>query len=366
MDGRSLQRDQPQITGVDLFCGAGGLTYGLREAGIDVVAGIDIDARARYAFHANNAPADFLEWDLESTPSERVAKLYGSANIRLLAGCAPCQPFSKYTNGQCAHRKWGLISDFSRYVRDLAPEVVMMENVPELATRGRSVFEEFLSTLEAHDYSVSWEIVDCARYGVPQHRKRLTLLASRLGPIALPKPTRAAKRPRTVRQVIGCLPPLAAGAMDGQDHLHVAARVSPLNLERLQATPHDGGSRSAWPKRLLPACYLRSSGARYTSIYGRLSWDKPAGTITTLCNGLGNGRFGHPVQDRALSLREAALLQSFPRRYDFWPRSEKPNTGAVARMIGNAVPPKLAAVLGAAVVSHVDLVTDQPVGLCTQ
>jgi DNA (cytosine-5)-methyltransferase 1 len=126
-----------------------------------------------------------------------------------------------------------------------------------------------------------------------------------------------------------------------------------MNLRRIRATAHDGGARESWPRTLQLECHRRSTGARYPSIYGRMWWDKPAPTMTTLCNGIGNGRFGHPRQDRAITLREAALLQTFPRRYDFWPREEKLNTKAVARMIGNAVPPQLAKALGKALLLHV-------------
>ncbi len=147
--------------------------------------------------------------------------------------------------------------------------------------------------------------------------------------------------------------PRFPGGVDPQDPLHVAAQLSPLNLTRIRATPADGGSKDDWPSSLTLECHRRESGARYRSIYGRMWWDKPAPTMTTLCNGIGNGRFGHPEQDRAITLREAALLQTFPRQYAFWPSDQKLNRKAVARMIGNAVPPELARALGVELLKHV-------------
>jgi DNA (cytosine-5)-methyltransferase 1 len=344
-----------RISAVDLFCGAGGLTHGLLRAGVRVEAGIDVDPRAAHAYSVNNAGAQFLPWDVSTKNSPSVAKLFAKGKYRLLAGCAPCQPFSKLTNGMKRHGSWDLLDNFGRLVRRIRPELVTMENVPELARRGRRVFERFLGTLRLAGYSVAWKVVNCSDYGAPQARKRLVLLASRLGPIAIPAGRYSAPgRQRTVRQAIGDLPRLSAGARHASDPLHVAAALSPMNLRRIRATPHDGGTKGDWPKRLVLACHLRKTGARYRSIYGRMRWDQPAPTMTTLCNGIGNGRFGHPEQDRAITLREAALLQSFPRTYEFWPVHQTLHAKAIARMIGNAVPPALARALGRALVDHVN------------
>lgn len=346
--------DESPISAVDLFCGAGGLTHGLLRAGIRVDAGIDLDPAAAHAYGANNGSAKFVEWDLGRKNSRSVAKLFTKDKYRLLAGCAPCQPFSKLTNGIQRHRSWDLLDNFSRFVAGIRPEFVTMENVPELAARGHEVFGRFISTLERLDYFVDWRIVNCTEFGAPQSRKRLVLLASRLGQISVPAGTRTSStRWRTVRQAIGKLPRLGPGDVDPRDPLHVAAELSPLNLKRLQATPRNGGTKDAWPTTIRLKCHERETGTRYHSIYGRMWWDKPAPTMTTLCNGIGNGRFGHPTQNRAISLREAALLQTFPRRYEFWPRDEKLRVKAVARLIGNAVPPSLAYALGRALMAHV-------------
>jgi DNA (cytosine-5)-methyltransferase 1 len=355
MKGRlaDVPRASP-ICAVDLFCGAGGLTHGLRQAGIKVVAGIDIDEQARHAFVKNNPGAEFLCWDVSRKNCPSISRLFGRHKVRLLAGCAPCQPFSPLTNGTREHEAWDLLDNFGRFVVGIRPELVTMENVPELAERGREVFNRFQGALERQGYFVVWKLVRCVEYGIPQARQRLVLLASRLGPISIPAGRyRYPGQWKTVRQTIGELPPLASGEEDPNDPLHVAATLSPANLERIRATRHDGGTRRDWPDDLVLDCHRKESGKSYGSIYARMWWDRPSPTMTTLCAGIGNGRFGHPKQDRAISLREAALFQSFPRTYEFWPREWKLNRSAVGRMIGNAVPPRLARALGEALLEHV-------------
>jgi len=348
-----ITTDSP-VSAVDLFCGAGGLTYGLLQAGIKVEAGIDIDPQAEHAYVSNNPNARFLRWDIARKRSPSVGKLFAPGKIRLLAGCAPCQPFSKLTQAVTNHIAWNLLDHFKRFVEGIVPELVTMENVPELADRGGEVFFRFIRNLERLDYHVDWRVVHCPEFGIPQSRKRLVLLASRLG--ELPVPEGRYPRPsqwKTVRQTVGNLPPLEAGEADPSDGLHVASQLSEMNLKRIRATSHDGGTRHSWPEDLVLDCHQRKSGERYFSIYGRMWWDKPAPTMTTLCTGIGNGRFGHPEQDRSITLREAALFQSFPRGYEFWPGDEVLNRRAVGRMIGNAVPPKLAKAIGQTIMDHV-------------
>lgn len=349
---RNIRTGPVAISAVDLFCGAGGLTLGLTRAGVQVEAGVDVDALAAYAYEANNPRARFVQRDLSTMTSRAIADLFGPG-YRLLAGCAPCQPFSKLTNGIAKHRSWNLLDDFGRLVIKVRPHFVTMENVPELARRGARVFGRFLQALKDAGYWRDWKIVNCCDYGAPQTRKRLVLLASKLGPITVPAGRYAdPSRWRTVRETIGALPRVRAGGADPCDRLHVAASLSLRNLERVRATPQDGGTKEAWPKRLLLDCQRRASGSRYHSVYGRMWWDRPAPTMTTLCNGIGNGRFGHPVQNRAITLREAALLQTFPGSYEFWPPGEPVHVKAVARLIGNAVPPALGFALGEALIAH--------------
>lgn len=342
------------ISAVDLFCGAGGLTNGLLRAGIKVEAGIDADMDAEFAYKKNNPGVEFIGRDIRGINFPTIAKLFTPGKVRLLAGCAPCQPFSKLTNGHDSHESWDLLNNFGRLIKGIKPDLVTMENVPELTERGREVFDCFISVLESMDYFLDWGIVNCTEFGVPQTRKRLVLLASRLGAINLPHGSlRSSKKWKTVKQAIGGLPRLEDGEQDPDDPLHVCSKLSEMNLRRIKATEKDGGTRKGWPEDLVLECHRKETGRSYGSIYGRMWWDQPAPTMTTLCTGIGNGRFGHPDQDRAISLREAALIQSFPRRYQFWPSDKKLNRSAVSRMIGNAVPPRLARSLGKAIARHV-------------
>lgn len=342
------------ISAVDLFCGAGGLTHGLLQAGIKVEAGIDVDHQAEFAYQANNPGVQFMKWDLSQKNCRSIRNLFQRKKLRLLAGCAPCKPFSKLTHGIKKHLDRDLLDYFGRLVKGIVPDLVTMENVPELADRGQDVFQRFLDTLDKAHYRFDWRIVNCSEYGVPQSRRRLVLLASQLGDIKIPKGSYCTPAHwKTVRETIGGLRRLKIGEADPNDPLHVAPLLSPLNLRRLRATPRDGGTRNAWPNNLVLECHKKKSGERYASIYGRMWWDKPAPTMTTLCTGIGNGRFGHPAQDRSITLREAALFQTFPKNYKFWPQGQALNKSAVGKLIGNAVPPKLAKCLGKTIMRHI-------------
>ena len=327
-------------TVVDVFCGAGGLSHGFVLEGFDVRAGIDIDPACRHAYETNNG-ARFLERDVASVRGEHIRDLFAKGQPRILVGCAPCQPFSTYSQNR-ADAKWKLLGEFGRLVAEVQPDVLTMENVPRLANfHGGELLRGFLRRLQAAGYAVWSRVVDCAAYGVPQTRQRLVVLASRVGPIALVPPTHTRGRYRTVRDVIGNMPPIAAGTSAKDDPLHRASRLSAVNLARIQAA-RPGGTWRDWNPQLVAKCHRKHSGRWYQSVYGRMAWDAPAPTITTQCNGFGNGRFGHPKQDRAISLREAALLQTFPRSYEFFHPDEPWPISAAARCIGNAVPVALA------------------------
>lgn len=342
-------KKRPVIKAVDLFCGAGGLTHGLVRGGIKVVAGVDLDPQCRYPFEANNN-AKFFQEDVGEFSAKRLAKLYGRKGLRLLAGCAPCQPFSTYSrkgrNPRYAE-EWPLVSSFGRLVREVQPDLVTMENVPQLADH--NVFKEFLESLEG--YHVWWDVVDCAKFKVPQTRKRLVLMGSKLGTGA-PSLNKEPQETRSVRETIAGLPPIAAGGADPQDNLHVSSKLSPTNLKRIRASV-PGGTWRDWDEELLAACHRKSTGATYPSVYGRMEWDKPSPTMTTQCFGFGNGRFGHPEQDRAISLREAAMLQTFPRDYKFVPEDGQVVFDKLGRLIGNAVPVRIGEVIAQALVDHV-------------
>lgn len=333
---------------IDLFCGAGGLTHGLQLAGLDVVAGIDLAGECRFPYEKNNK-STFIERDVTKVTKEELLELYGDASIKVLAGCAPCQPFSKYTQGKdkAQDKKWPLLYEFERLIREVSPEIVTMENVPDVTKH--KVYDDFYNSLVSLGYQVWASRVDCAEYGIPQNRSRHVLLASKLGNIELAKRDDIVYK--TVKDVIGTLPPLESGGADPLDVLHRASKLSPINKQRIMHSV-PGGTWKDWPEELVAACHLKSSGKGYASVYGRMSWDKPSPTITTLCYGFGNGRFGHPEQHRAISLREAALLQTFPMDYSFVEDEKDFVMRNIGRMIGNAVPVELGRIIGLSIQSH--------------
>lgn len=337
---------------VDIFCGVGGLTHGLAKAGIRVQAGIDVDSECRYPYEKNN-DAKFLELDVRLVAGKMLRTLWTKGSRKLLAGCAPCQPFSTYGRHKGKHprskKRWDLVLDFARLIRESKPDLVTMENVPQLVRH--EVFEQLMDSL--CKYHVSWSIIDCRKYDIPQTRKRLVLLASRFANIELLKPPNSSESVATVRSAISSLPKLGAGEGDPEDSMHCACELSEMNLNRIRASK-PGGTWRDWDPALVANCHKNGSGETYPSVYGRMEWDQPAPTITTQCFGYGNGRFGHPDQDRAITLREAALLQTFPRKYKFVRRGEKVRYSVLGRLIGNAVPVKLGEIVGETLQQHID------------
>lgn len=339
---------RPQVSAVDLFCGVGGLTHGLIKSGISVQAGVDVDLACRYPFEENNS-AIFVEKDVGDLVADDIRDYLEAGECSLLAGCAPCQPFSTYSRSGRSKKRvndWRLVRRFGALVEELQPDFVTMENVPQL--RAHEVFQDFLRSLAGYDIICSG--VECSRIGVPQSRQRLVLIASRRGPLTEGLLADASSTV-TVRQVIADLPRLEAGQHDPSDPLHAAASLSPLNMERIKASL-PGGTWRDWDESLLVACHRKGSGATYPSVYGRMEWDAVAPTITTQCFGYGNGRFGHPEQDRAISLREAAMLQTFPRDYKFVRASDRIKFNHLGRLIGNAVPVRLGEVIGELILNH--------------
>lgn len=337
------------MVAVDLFCGVGGLTYGLRKAGIPVVAGIDIDQSCEYAYTHNNG-CRFIGKSIEELTGKEVEALFGRADVKVLVGCAPCQPFSSHQKdkkNRSGHKSWRLLYEFARLVRETKPHIVSMENVPELSKE--TVFNDFAGSLKEEGYSVSYQVVNVADYGVPQRRKRLILLASRIGKIELLEATH--EQHVTVREAIGSLPPIAAGAKNEQDRLHVAPALSTKNVERIRHSV-PGGTWRDWPDTLKLQCHRTEKGSSYASVYGRMKWDELAPTITTQYICYGTGRFGHPEQDRALTIREGAILQSFPASYVFVRERDRILMRNIARHIGNAVPPRLGEVIGLSIKRH--------------
>ncbi|MGH6775874.1 DNA cytosine methyltransferase [Brucella tritici] len=338
------------IEAIDLFCGAGGLSYGLLEAGHKVVAGLDIDGKCEFPF-TENIGAKFLKEDLTKTDPDVLLRMFSNGALKLLAGCAPCQPFSTLRNGSKreSSKKWPLLNEFARVAEHLQPDFITMENVPVLRTQ--SIFEDFINTLDSLDYHITHAILDAADYGVPQRRRRLVLLASRYGPIKILTPQELDAKPTTVRDAIGHLPKLESGETDPADVLHRARRLTPLNVQRMKASK-PGGTWNEWPEDLRLECHKRSTGSTFRSVYGRMEWDKPSSTMTTQSFNVGTGRYGHPEQDRGLTLREMAILQSFPENYKFVPNESVPEFASVGRLIGNAVPVQLGYVIGKSLSAH--------------
>lgn len=337
---------------IDLFCGIGGLTKRLELSGLNVVAGIDIDKSCRFAYEHNNR-AKFIYGDVGSIDTELLKRYYPKNSIKILVGCAPCQPFSKYTQRYRKRGrnddKWKLLYSFSKLIDDLNPSIISMENVPELERE--KVFHDFVKHLENKGYNYSYSIVFCPDYGVPQKRKRLVLLASKLGDIHLIPPIYNTNNYKTVRDAIYNLEHLNSGETSKNDAIHCATKLTNINLERIrQSVP--GGTWKDWDENLKLDCHKKKSGKSYGAVYGRMVWDEPSPTITTQFYGYGNGRFGHPEQDRALSYREGALLQSFPIDYDFVENKDNFNKRELGIHIGNAVPVELGRAIGISIQNH--------------
>lgn len=334
------------IAAVDFFCGLGGLSLGLRQAGIDLRAGIDVDPACRIPYEANNPDSRFIEKDIRSVESKEISTILDGADATLLAGCAPCQPFSSHSHKfePCSRPGWDLLTEFGRLVEKVRPTFVTMENVPGMAKH--DVFKEFTDLLRRNHYEVALEpTLDCSLVGVPQKRTRLVLVASKSGevPVTLGAPL------RTVKDAIGGLSPIGAGEGSDLDPLHFAAGLTECNLRRVRAS-RPGGSWKDWPEDLLLDCHKTARGKSYTPVYGRMEWNKPSPTITTQFYNYGSGRFGHPEQDRALTPREALLLQGFPPDFSFG--STMPTLTQLGRLIGNSVPPPLAYSIGKAIIAH--------------
>jgi len=333
----SSTKRSSHIRAVDVFCGIGGLTHGLRCAGVDVVLGLDIDASCRHAYEANNIGTVFLEADIREVGFADLSGHYDQSEFTALVGCAPCQPFSSHTRRNATSDNCELVDEFARLVGEGTPDLVSMENVPGLA-RHRS-FGALLKLLSNLNYSVDHNVIDFHQYGVPQHRRRLVMVASRLGPAMLPEPTNDAGN---VADYIGDLHPIVAGQTSSNDPAHSTLPLSRTNLERIrQSKP--GGTWKDWDEKLVNPCHKR---AHYPAAYGRMQWNEPAPTITTQFCYYSTGRFGHPTQDRTVSVREAALLQTFPTDYKLIDPDIDMPICKLARHVGNAVPVRIGELIG--------------------
>ncbi len=319
---------------IDLFCGCGGLTLGLKQAGFEVIGAIDNDSLAIETYKVNHPEVLVWERDIQGLTVGWVKRKLGlrKGELDLLAGCPPCQGFStmRTLNGgyEISDERNDLIFEFLRFVKELAPKAVMMENVPGLQKDKR--FKKLCRKLDDLGYTVNHDVLDAADYGVPQRRRRLILLAGVNGEIGFAQKARCE---RTVLDAIGDLKP----AGESGNKLHdLSERRSKKIVELIKKIPKNGGSRMELGRRRQLACHRRCDG--FKDVYGRMAWNKVSPTITSGCTNPSKGRFLHPEENRAITLLEAALLQTFPKSYRFNNESGK---GAVASLIANALPPEL-------------------------
>jgi DNA (cytosine-5)-methyltransferase 1 len=354
------------VKAIDFFCGAGGLTRGLLDAGIRVLAGIDNDERLRLTYESNNKPSRFVCKDIAQVDILELRKTLGIVNSDVVAyaACTPCQPFSTLNQRRGVDERKELLLTFGEIVKKSPPDYVIVENVPGLKNAyGKEIYRKFLAMLaEAGLTHTDGDLLDAQHYSVPQVRKRFLMLASGRAPIALPRPSK--RPPRTVRSAIHRLPVPVIGLEQPRSRSapsamtppssrkrklppnHVARALSPEHLKIVRAVPHDGGSRAdVSDVSLLLECHQRNPKL-HRDVFGRMSWDAPAPTLTCRSTDVYCGRFGHPEQDRGLSLREAAALQTFRRNYVFHGTFHH-----AAQQIGNAVPVRLARGLGEAVLA---------------
>lgn len=352
-------------TVIDLFCGAGGLTHGFVLEGFNVVAGLDADKSCKYPYETNNPGVTFIQKKIEDIKAAELEQLYSEGDVKILVGCAPCQPFSAYNKGKRNQNdKWKLLDNFSDLISKIKPDIVSMENVPDLKTfKEGKVYKNFVDQLKINYIVTEYPRISCLDYGIPQHRKRLVLFASKpkYGKVELLDPTHTPDRYKKVQDAISDLEPLEAGQTSQNDPYHKASSLSELNLQRIKASK-PGGTWRDWPAELVAQCHKKESGNNYVSIYGRMAWDDPSPTITTQCYGFGNGRFGHPEQNRAISLREAARLQTFPDDYEFVHPDDPHFIATISRFIGNAVPVELGRVIARSIKQHLKMYASKSKG----
>ncbi len=347
---------ETKLKAIDFFCSGGGMSFGMKQAGIKVVAGVDFDPDCKQTYEANLKGSKYILADVSSMKTEDLSKETGikkNDDDLILIGCSPCQYWTIIrTTKNKSEKSKDLLHEFHRFVKYYNPGYVVVENVPGILKKTKeSGLDRFVSDLEKRGYAVHYEVVNMNEYGVPETRKRFSLIATRLSNEApFPKPDYSCP---TVADFIGKnngFPKIPAGHDDGTGFLHSSAALSENNLKRLAMTPKNGGSRHAWAKSSLQLkTYKRNGDGSFSDTYGRMSWDKPAPTITTKFPSVSNGRFAHPEENRGISLREGATLQTFPKSYKFFGNSNR----AIARMIGNAVPPLYAKKLAKAIIeSH--------------
>lgn len=349
----SKRQSKEVFTAIDLFSGAGGLTIGLKRAGFKVVAAVEIDGEITKTYQKNHPEVKLLIKDIRNVKGDDLLKLTGLKKIDLVAGCPPCQGFSKLTD-KCHKRdnRNELVLEMARLVSELKPAICMMENVPGLAKRGFSLLKKFEKKLELMGYVITKGILQMADYGVPQSRRRLVLLAGKGFKIPLPDPTHSRsvdidskmKSWITLKKILkkdNEPVSFSAAKQDGgpgKFNWHIVRDLKPISIKRLKFLTA-GGSRLVLPKKIRPTCHKNTKG--FQNVYGRMNWDSIAPTITSGCVTLSAGRFGHPRKSRTISVREAATIQTFPNRYIF--NTDKIDVACM--LIGNALPPRFAKIV---------------------
>ncbi|HCM62824.1 MAG TPA: DNA (cytosine-5-)-methyltransferase [Morganella sp. (in: Bacteria)] len=335
------------ISVFDFFSGCGGTSQGFHQAGLDIAFGLDLDEFASETFKLNFPKAKVINSDITKLDVTCIEDVFNKAIARnkytLFSGCAPCQPFSTQNRiKKITDPRIDLLREFSKFIKQYQPDFVFIENVPGMQKLKdyATPFSDFIDDLNSLGYKYSFDVVSALWFGVPQDRKRLIMLASKCTEITLPNITHDGNNIpfSTVKEWIYDLPPIRDGETHDFIPDHQAASLNELNIARIKCTP-EGKGRESWPDRLKLKCHSQHSG--HKDVYGRLAWDKPSSVLTTRCTSYSNGRFGHPEQNRALTLREAALLQTFPLNYKF-----VGNFNSKAKQIGNAVPPLMSEAIG--------------------
>jgi len=345
-----------KLKAIDFFCSGGGMSFGLQQAGIDVVAGIDFDPDCKKTYETNIRGAKYILTDIKKLKEKDLSKevdIKKDDDNFIMVGCSPCQYWTIIrTNKDKSQKSKNLLHEFHRFVKYYNPGYVVVENVPGILNKHKeSGLDKFVKKLERQGYLVHFEVVNLNNYGVPETRRRFSLIANRINNQKIfPVPDNSCP---TVADFIGATNGfynIPAGHKDTTDLMHTTAKLSKKNIERLKLTPKNGGTRQAWADTDLQinAYKKKNANISFRDTYGRMSWDKPAPTITTKFFSISNGRFAHPDENRAISIREGATLQTFPKTYKFIGGS----VATIARMIGNAVPPLYAKQIGKIIIKN--------------
>ncbi|ANO48460.1 DNA-cytosine methyltransferase [Flavobacterium columnare] len=344
------------LKAVDFFCSGGGMSSGMANAGIKILAGIDYDISCKETYEANIKGAEFIHANVfhyQVEELENKLNLQKNDDDLILIGCSPCQYWSIInTDKKKSAETKSLLIEFRRFVEYFNPGYVVVENVPGvIRKKEESGLEDFILWLESNGYKVHQGVHNVMEYGVPQSRRRLTLIANRVNNNVL-EPIKYTGKIKTVFDTIGehnGFPKVEAGHKDETDFMHTVAGLKQINIDRLNLTEKDGGSRMSYAhdENLAPDCHKNDTN-NFKDTYGRMWWHRPSPTITTKFFSISNGRFAHPEENRAISIREGAVLQSFPKNYKF----KATSIANAARMIGNAVPPKYAASIAKAIIQN--------------